>query len=169
MEKSQCVQSSPALGRRQTTTICSARIEAAPWKPTLIISGAARGADALGERWACEHAIPLVRMPADWDAHGRRAGYLRNLEMAKQAQALIALWDGTSRGTAHMIETARNCRWRRKRVPFWRRSGPLPCGLFGMSLSLLSRRCCQNGPEPSRARRCWARRSEPLTARTVLR
>src|SRR6266404_3175549 len=27
----------------------------------------------------------------------------------------------------------------------------------------------QNGPEPSRARRCWARRSEPLTARTVLR
>jgi hypothetical protein len=33
------------------------------------------------------------------------------------------------------------CRWRRKRVPFWRRSGPLPCRPFGMSLSLLSRRC----------------------------
>src|ERR1017187_3607685 len=37
-----------------------------------------------------------------------------------------------------------------------------------MSLSLLPEDAVQNGPEPSRARRCWARRSEPLTARTVL-
>ena len=38
-----------------------------------------------------------------------------------------------------------------------------------MSLSLLSGGVVQNGPERSRGRRCWARRSEPLTARTVLR
>ena len=83
-------------------------IEAAPWKPTLVISGTARGADELGERWARENAIPLLRIPAEWATYGRRAGYLRNLEMAKQAHALIALWDGTSRGTVHMIETARS-------------------------------------------------------------
>src|ERR1035437_3408629 len=61
------------------------------------------------------------------------------------------------------------CRWRRKRVPKWRRSGPLPGDQFGVSLSLFSGVVVRNGPEPSRARRCWARRSEPLTARTVLR
>jgi hypothetical protein len=38
-----------------------------------------------------------------------------------------------------------------------------------LNLSLLLERLLWNGPEQSRARRCWARRSEPLTARTVLR
>jgi hypothetical protein len=83
-------------------------VAAAPWKLTMVISGAARGADALGERWARDNAIPLLRMPADWHTHGKRAGYFRNVEMADKAQALIALWDGASRGTAHMIETARS-------------------------------------------------------------
>jgi hypothetical protein len=83
-------------------------IAAAPWKPTAVISGAARGADALGERWARENNIPLLRMPADWNKHGNRAGFVRNIEMAARAEALIAVWDGRSRGTAHMIETAQN-------------------------------------------------------------
>ncbi len=61
------------------------------------------------------------------------------------------------------------CRWRLKRVPKWRRGGALPGEPVGVSLSLLSGGVVQNGPERSRARRCWARRSEPLTARTVLR
>ncbi len=77
------------------------------WTPTEIISGAARGADRLGERWAQENGIPLRRMPADWDKHGKKAGYLRNAEMLQCADALIALWDGESKGTAHMIRIAR--------------------------------------------------------------
>lgn len=82
-------------------------IAAMPWKPTVIISGSARGADVLGERWATENGIPLLRMPADWKTHGVRAGYLRNIEMAEKADALLALWDGKSPGTAHMIEIAK--------------------------------------------------------------
>lgn len=77
------------------------------WQPTEIISGAARGADRLGERWAREHNIPLRRMPAEWEKYGKRAGYLRNEKMLQHADALIALWDGKSRGTAHMIEIAK--------------------------------------------------------------
>jgi hypothetical protein len=42
-------------------------IESARWNLTLVISGAARGADAPGERWAREIAIPLLRVPAEWD------------------------------------------------------------------------------------------------------
>jgi len=81
-------------------------VRAITWTPTEIISGAARGADALGERWALANRIPLRRMPADWNRHGRRAGFLRNVEMAQCADALLALWDGKSAGTAHMIDIA---------------------------------------------------------------
>jgi len=61
------------------------------------------------------------------------------------------------------------CRWQLKNGPFWRRwrrGCPQPSR---MSLSLLLGTVVQNGPERSRARRCWVRRSGPLTARTVLR
>lgn len=74
---------------------------------TRVISGAARGVDQLGARWAKDHALPLLRMPAQWDTYGRSAGSRRNDAMAGVADALIAIWDGRSPGTRHMIETAR--------------------------------------------------------------
>lgn len=77
------------------------------WAPSVIISGAANGADRLGEQYAKSAGIPVELYPADWDAHGKRAGFLRNEQMAKNAQALVALWDGESRGTKSMIELAR--------------------------------------------------------------
>jgi len=72
-----------------------------------VISGTARGADSAGEHWANALDIPVKRFPADWDKHGRSAGYLRNEEMANHADALVAVWDGSSRGTKHMIDIAR--------------------------------------------------------------
>lgn len=81
-------------------------ISAAGWKPTVVVSGCAKGADLLGEVWANSHQVPLLRFPANWDEHGKYAGILRNIQMAENAEALIALWDGESRGTRHMIETA---------------------------------------------------------------
>lgn len=75
--------------------------------PTSVISGTARGADRTGETWAKARGIPVVRMPANWDAHGRSAGYRRNTEMAEAADALVAVWDGESRGTKHIIEIAK--------------------------------------------------------------
>ena len=71
-----------------------------------IVSGCARGADALGERFAEERGMEITRFPADWGTHGRAAGYIRNVEMADYADALIAFWDGKSRGTRHMIDIA---------------------------------------------------------------
>ena len=73
-----------------------------------IISGGARGADSLGERFARECQLKLTRFPAQWDKYGRSAGYRRNTEMAnyalKETGVLFAFWDGQSRGTNHMIE-----------------------------------------------------------------
>lgn len=69
----------------------------------VIISGHARGADALGERYAKERGYELKIFPADWNKHGKSAGYIRNKQMAKYGNSLIAFWDGKSKGTSHMI------------------------------------------------------------------
>ena len=75
-----------------------------------IVSGCCRGADALGERYAREHGIPVVRFPADWQAYGKAAGPIRNRKMAEYASEgegiLVAFWDGKSRGTASIIRLA---------------------------------------------------------------
>ena len=72
-----------------------------------IVSGNARGADKLGERYAKEHNLPVKLFPANWDKYGKRAGYLRNQEMANYADMLIAFWDEKSKGTKHMIDIAK--------------------------------------------------------------
>jgi hypothetical protein len=72
----------------------------------VVVSGGANGVDAMGERWAEENGVNLTIFRADWQTHGRAAGPIRNRKMAENADALIALWDGKSRGTKNMIETA---------------------------------------------------------------
>jgi hypothetical protein len=71
-----------------------------------IVSGRATGVDTLGENWALENKLPIAKFPADWNKHGKSAGYIRNSEMAKYAEALIAIWNGKSKGTKNMIDTA---------------------------------------------------------------
>lgn len=73
----------------------------------VIVSGRARGADTLGERYARENGYKIDYHPADWDKYGKRAGYIRNTEMAKCADGLVAFWDGESKGTKMMIDIAR--------------------------------------------------------------
>ena len=82
-------------------------LEKMPWlsKVTAVISGRARGADRLGERWAKDKGIEVIARPADWDKHGKAAGHIRNAEMAKEGDLLVAFWDGVSRGTKNMINT----------------------------------------------------------------
>lgn len=72
-----------------------------------IICGGAKGADTLGERFAEEQGYKIKYFPADWNTYGKSAGFVRNIEMAENATALIAFWNGKSSGTKHMIETAK--------------------------------------------------------------
>ena len=74
---------------------------------SVVISGDARGTDRFGERYAKENGIEVEKYPADWDKYGKSAGYIRNSQMADIADALIAVWNGTSKGTEHMINIAR--------------------------------------------------------------
>lgn len=79
-------------------------IENSGFKITEVVSGGADGVDTIGE----DYSVWILdkrpkRFLANWKEFGRSAGYKRNLEMARYADALIAIWDGESRGTAHMM------------------------------------------------------------------
>ncbi len=91
--------------------------------PTVVISGQAPGADALGEAWARDHQIPVEPHPADWDdieapgavirfrrgrPYNAKAGHDRNKTMGERAEAGVCCWDGQSPGTRDMIQIMRN-------------------------------------------------------------
>ena len=80
------------------------QLQAAFKNVTEIVCGGAKGADALGARYAFENKIKLKMFPADWDTHGKAAGPIRNAQMADYADSLLAFWDGQSRGTKNMME-----------------------------------------------------------------
>lgn len=94
-------------GGRDITNLAhiQAAVDASGWSFRGVITGKQRGVDTLGEQWARERAFPVKEFPADWVRYGPRAGRLRNLEMAQVASALIAVWDGRSPGTKHMIDS----------------------------------------------------------------
>ena len=72
-----------------------------------IVSGTARGADRLGERYATEHDLRIERFPAEWEKYHKGAGPIRNAKMVQSADAVIVFWDNESSGTKNIIECAR--------------------------------------------------------------
>ena len=74
---------------------------------TEVVSGTANGIDKLGEEYARNFRLKVKRFPAMWDIYGKSAGYIRNVQMAEYSDALVAVWDGVSKGTKHMIDIAK--------------------------------------------------------------
>ncbi len=76
-----------------------------------VVCGGARGADTIGAVWAQSNKLPIKHFPAHWNLYGKRAGYIRNEEMAEYAAEmngmLVAFWDEKSKGTEHMINLAK--------------------------------------------------------------
>jgi hypothetical protein len=68
-----------------------------------VVSGEARGADRTGAICGDALGLHVHKFPADWGGLGKRAGFVRNQQMAEFADGLLAFWDGQSRGTADMI------------------------------------------------------------------
>lgn len=71
-----------------------------------IVCGGARGVDLLGKRYGEEKGYPVKMFEADWNGLGKKAGYVRNKEMAEYGTHLAAFWNG-SPGTQHMINLAK--------------------------------------------------------------
>lgn len=70
----------------------------------LIVSGGAKGADTLGERWANENNIRTLIFKPDWNKWGKRAGFIRNTDIIANSDYVIAFWDGVSPGTLSSIK-----------------------------------------------------------------
>ena len=89
-------------------TIVYAAIQASRFTITEVICGFAKGVDMIGLEWAKDNGLPYRIFPAQWvDRDGERnmqAGFERNERMADYADALIAVWDGFSGGTKHMMQ-----------------------------------------------------------------
>jgi len=75
-------------------------------KRPFIISGGDRGTDTIAERFAESRSISMMILRADWEAHGRRAGYVRNEDIVKEATHMLAFWNGEAAGTEHAIRQA---------------------------------------------------------------
>lgn len=69
-----------------------------------IVSGGAKGIDTSAEEFAKIFNLPFKLFPADWDNLGKRAGPVRNEQMAKYSDMLLLIWDGESRGSKSMKE-----------------------------------------------------------------
>jgi hypothetical protein len=75
-----------------------------PYEITEFISGHANGVDKLGEDWAQSKGIPIKLFIPHYSIDNPRiAPLLRNTDMSLYADSCIAIWDGNSKGTRHMI------------------------------------------------------------------
>ena len=73
----------------------------------LIVSGGDEGADTLAELYADRNGIKTKIIKPDWKKHGKQAGFIRNAEIVKESDVIIAFWDGQSRGTQDSIAKAK--------------------------------------------------------------
>ena len=81
--------------------------------PTLVIHGAARGADSIADAWARRHGVPVLAIPADWARHGKAAGAIRNGALLdEQPDLVLAFLLPQSRGTIEAVAEAQ-----RRRIP----------------------------------------------------
>lgn len=88
-------------------TLLSA-ISGCPFDIEHVVSGGADGVDNLGEEWANKNDKQVTRYPVkDYTGSERPAPLLRNRRMAEESDKLLAIWDGESSGTQHMISVAK--------------------------------------------------------------
>jgi len=73
----------------------------------IIISGTAKGADMMGETYAADRQLNIMKFPAQWELHGKSAGYKRNVHMSTVADAVVVFWDGKSKGSKHMVDISK--------------------------------------------------------------
>jgi Predicted Rossmann fold nucleotide-binding protein involved in DNA uptake len=73
---------------------------------TIIVSGGARGVDSAAESAARARGLQTIIFPADWEAHGKGAGFIRNADIVANADMIVAFWLGKSKGTLDTVQKA---------------------------------------------------------------
>ena len=85
---------------------------------TEIISGGAKGADTLAERYAKEFDIPTKIFLPDWETYGKKAGFMRNTQIIEECEMVVAFWDGESKGTKDSLDKAEKLGKKVMIIPF---------------------------------------------------
>ena len=98
-----------------------------------IVSGGAKGADSLAERYAKENSIPVLKHIPDW-SQGKSAGIKRNVKIVDDAEGVVAFWDGNSPGTKHSIDLARKNN-KLFRVEYFGSASPIEYSFSGFRLT----------------------------------
>jgi len=80
-----------------------------------IIEGGARGADRLAGSWAIRNEVGLEQYPANWNRYGKRAGYLRNVQMAEEGKPDMIITFPGGIGTQMMRDIGK-----KKHIPVYR-------------------------------------------------
>ena len=91
---------------------------------TVVISGGARGVDSTAEAEARLCGLEVISFVPDWNKHGKKAGFLRNVDIVEACDKLVAFWDGKSKGTQHSLTLAKTMgkEWRII-FPAWEEKG----------------------------------------------
>jgi len=72
--------------------------------PITIVSGGAKSVDSIAAKWAKTNDVPLIEFKADWSKFGKAAGIIRNKDIIKNCDTVLAIWDGKSKGTQNSIK-----------------------------------------------------------------
>lgn len=84
---------------------------------TEIISGGATGIDTCAREFARARGLKFTEFLPNYKKYGRGAPLKRNLQIIDYADAVIAFWDGKSRGTKYVID---QCKGRNKRITVYK-------------------------------------------------
>lgn len=79
------------------------------WLPAgvTIIHGKARGADIMADEWAVVNWCSIEEYPADWEKHGKAAGFIRNQQMLDEGKPDLVVAFPGGNGTADMVRRAK--------------------------------------------------------------
>lgn len=77
-----------------------------PESTTEIISGGAKGVDTCARNYALSQGIKITEYLPEYEKYGRAAPLKRNITIIKNADLVLAFWDGKSKGTKYVID---NC------------------------------------------------------------
>jgi hypothetical protein len=93
------------VGSRSVTNMATVieAIHASKFEIEEIVSGGADGVDTLAYQYAKSHIIPIHIFFPNWEAYGKKAGMIRNTAIVSYADAVVAVWDGQSKGTHNTI------------------------------------------------------------------
>lgn len=106
------------IGSRTFSDFSLLESELKPLDISLIISGGAVGADRLAVRYANSQKIPCTIFFPDYQRFGKSAPIIRNHDIVKEADFVIAFWDSKSRGTLNAIMRAKKLRKKYKVIQF---------------------------------------------------